>query len=147
MEHVIIGDLHGKNCWKEINIDAFDKVVFLGDYADHWDLPDDKIYRNLLNVINLKQEHPDKVELLLGNHDVQYLHYPHFLCSGFRPKMQRSLTDLFTIAYQINDHLFTHAGITNAWYTEFLSLSLVQKIKDDGDTVADLVNKTEQTNQ
>ena len=40
MKHVIIGDLHGKDVWKEININCYDRVVFVGDYVDHWTLPD-----------------------------------------------------------------------------------------------------------
>jgi len=66
--------------------------------------------------------------------------------------MQRSLTwlfdsnkDLFKIAYQKGDHLFTHAGVTNAWYAEFLELPVLQQIRDEHDTIADLLNKTEQT--
>jgi hypothetical protein len=154
MKHLIIGDLHGKDCWKAVDIKPYDKIIFLGDYVDHWNLPDQKIYENLQDVIKLKKKHPKKVELLLGNHDVQYLYYPHFLCSGFRPGMQRSLTeifynnkDLFKVAYQKDNHLFTHAGITNSWYAEFLELSLLQQIKDERDTVADLINKIEQTAQ
>jgi len=154
MKHLIIGDLHGKDCWKAVDIKPYDKIIFLGDYVDHWNLPDQKIYENLQDVIKLKKKHPKKVELLLGNHDVQYLYYPHFLCSGFRPGMQRSLTeifynnkDLFKVAYQKDNHLFTHAGITNSWYAEFLELPLLQQSKDERDTVADLINKIEQTAQ
>jgi len=154
MKHLIIGDLHGKDCWKEIDIKAYDKIVFLGDYVDHWILSDQKIYENLQDIIKLKKKHPTKVELLLGNHDVQYLYYSHFLCSGFRPDMQRSLTELFynnkdffKVAYQKDNHLFTHAGVTNSWYAEFLNLPLIQQIKDEQDTIADLINKIEQTAQ
>jgi hypothetical protein len=152
VKHIIIGDLHGKDYWKDIDITGYDKVVFLGDYVDHWNLPDQKIYQNLQEIIRIKKKHPARIVLLLGNHDVQYLHYPHFLCSGFRPGMQRGLTELFNtnkglfeIAYQKNGHLFTHAGITNAWYAEFLNLPLLQKIRDEKDTVADLLNKIEKT--
>ncbi|MGH7238002.1 MAG: metallophosphoesterase [Candidatus Saccharimonadales bacterium] len=152
MKHIIIGDLHGKDCWKDVEITAYDKVVFLGDYTDHWNLPDQKIYQNLQEIISLKKEQPARIVLLLGNHDVQYLHYPHFRCSGFRPAMQRLLTglfninrDLFDVAYQKDGHLFTHAGVTNLWYAEFLNLPLLQKIRDERDTVADLLNKIEQT--
>ena len=154
MKHIIIGDLHGKDCWQEININKYDKVIFLGDYVDHWTLPDRFIYQNLLNVIELKKQQPEQVELLLGNHDVQYLHYPHYLCSGFRPTMQRSLTflfgenrDLFNVAYQKGKHIVSHAGITNKWYKDFLDIRLVQQISDEQDTVADLINKIEKTAQ
>lgn len=154
MKHLIIGDLHGKDCWKDIQVDSYDKVIFLGDYVDHWTLFDRLIYQNLQNVIELKRQNPERVELLLGNHDVQYLHYPHYLCSGFRPSMQRSLTftfkehrDLFKIAYQKDNYLISHAGVTNKWYSDLLELRLVQQIRDEQDTVADLVNKVEQTSQ
>jgi len=56
MKHIIIGDLHGKDCWKEINISAYDKVVFLGDYVDHWNLPDLKISQNLEEIIKVKEQ-------------------------------------------------------------------------------------------
>src|ERR1700679_874225 len=129
MKHLIIGDLHGKDCWKDIQVDNYDKVIFLGDYVDHWTLSDRLIYQNLQNVIELKRQNFEKVELLLGNHDVQYLHYPHYLCSGFRPNMQRSLSllfgenrDLFKVAYQQGNHIISHAGITNKWYKDFKDL-------------------------
>jgi len=154
MKHLVIGDLHGKDCWKDVNLNAYDKIVFIGDYVDHWNLSDRVISRNLLGIINLKKKHPETVELLLGNHDVQYLHYPHFLCSGFRPEMQRLLTDLFNvnrhlfkIAYQRGMRLFSHAGVTNTWYAEFLKLPILQQIHDESDTPADLFNKLEQTSQ
>ena len=37
MKIAIIGDLHGKNCWKKLlkdKIDSFDKIIFMGDYSD-----------------------------------------------------------------------------------------------------------------
>ena len=152
MKHLIIGDLHGKDCWNEIQFNNYDKVIFLGDYVDHWTFPDEVIYKNLKNIINLKKKLSEKVELLLGNHDVQYLYYPMYLCSGFRSGMQRSLTflfneerGLFKTAYQRGNFLVSHAGVTNTWYKDFLALPLVQQIADEGDTVAGLVNKIEQT--
>jgi hypothetical protein len=152
MKHLIIGDLHGKDCWNEIQFSNYDKVIFVGDYVDHWTLPDEVIYKNLKNIIKLKKKLSDKIELLLGNHDVQYLYYPRYLCSGFRPGMQRSLTflfnderGLFKTAYQRGNFLVSHAGVTNTWYNDFLALPLVQQIADEDDTVSDLVNKVEQT--
>jgi 3',5'-cyclic AMP phosphodiesterase CpdA len=152
MKHLVIGDLHGKDCWKQVKTNAYDKVIFIGDYVDHWTLPDHVITQNLLEIIELKKEHPETFELLLGNHDVQYLHYPNFLCSGFRPQMQRKLTyvfdgnrNLFNIAYQRGLHLFSHAGVTNKWYAEFLELPILEQIRDENDTMADLFNKIERT--
>lgn len=62
--------------------------------------------------------------LLLGNHDAQYLHFPHYRCSGFRSWAQPLLSNLFAkhdtlfqVAYQQGAYLFTHAGVTNRWLT------------------------------
>lgn len=154
MKHLIIGDLHGKDCWQDIQFDNYDKVIFIGDYVDHWTLSDRLIYMNLNKIIELKTTRPEQIELLLGNHDVQYLHYPHYLCSGFRPTMQRSLTalfndnrNLFSVAYQKSDHIISHAGITNKWFADFSDIRLIQQIRDEQDSIADIINKIEQTAQ
>ena len=154
MKHIIIGDLHGRDQWQEITIRNYDKIVFIGDYVDSFALSDFAILENLKKVISLKKRHPGKVVLLLGNHDVHYLHFPHYQCSGFRPGMQVALTalfnknrDLFQMAYQHGDHIFTHAGITNSWYQEFLRLPVLEEIRQENDSIADLINKVENTTQ
>jgi UDP-2,3-diacylglucosamine pyrophosphatase LpxH len=154
MRHIIIGDLHGRDCWQQIDIRKFDKVVFLGDYVDSFVKSDQDILENLKKIIRLKKRRPEKVVLLLGNHDVQYLHFPRYLCSGFRPSMQPALSalfnknrSLFQMAYQHGSHIFTHAGITNAWYDEFLRLPILAQIREENDTVAGLINKVESSTQ
>lgn len=150
--HIVIGDLHGKDCWKQVDVGAYDRVVFLGDYVDHWTHTDAEIVRNLREIIAFKQQRPANVVLLLGNHDIQYLYFPAYRCTGFRPWMQPDLSDLFhrnrklfQVAYQQGNHLFTHAGVTNAWYDEFLSLLAINRLRDPADSVADLLNKADQT--
>lgn len=121
---------------------------------DSFDLSDFDILENLKGVLSLKKRHPEKVVLLLGNHDVQYMHFPRYQCSGFRPSMQVDLTGLFNsnrslfqMSYQRCNYIFTHAGITNAWYQEFLRLPLLEQIGEAGDTIADLINKVEESTQ
>jgi predicted phosphodiesterase len=152
MKHLIIGDLHGKDIWQKIDIKRYDKIVFVGDYVDHWTLPDSTIRLNLENIIKLKRQYMEKFELLLGNHDIQYLHYPHYLCSGFRPSMQRSLSflfrnnaDIFKVAYLRGNTLVSHAGVTNKWYKEFSNHRIIKGMNDENWTVADLFNKVEST--
>ncbi len=124
MKLIAIGDLHGRDVWKKVDTASADKIIFLGDYTDSCQgFTDIIIYRNLVEIIYLKQANPDKVVLLIGNHDAQYLHYPDYGCSGFRFNAQPALTALFTehksqfqIAYQQGQHLFTHAGVSNGWY-------------------------------
>jgi predicted phosphodiesterase len=152
MKHLVIGDLHGKDIWQKIRINQYEKIIFVGDYVDHWTLPDRFIYENLQNIIKLKRQYPEKIELLLGNHDVQYLHYPQYLCSGFRPSMQRSLSflfdknrDLFKVAYQREKWIISHAGITNKWHEQFRAHRIIHGISEEQDTVADLINRVQNT--
>ena len=150
-----IGDLHGKSCWQSIPFERYDKIIFLGDYVDGFDHSDQEILDNLQAVIDLKESLPQKVVLLLGNHDVQYLHYPHYGCSGFRSSMQPNLTEvfhryrkLFQVAYQIDRYLFTHAGVSAGWLATFkASLEVTFREKELGDlkNMAALFNAVEET--
>ncbi|MGV3561356.1 metallophosphoesterase [Larkinella arboricola] len=135
MKIITISDLHGRADWLRINVDQYDRVIFLGDYTDSYELSDETILENLQQIIALKEKYPDKVVLLIGNHDAQYLHFPHYRCSGFRPSQQPALTHLFTvnqslfqIAHQEGVYLFTHAGVSSLWLSHLpksgLSLNL-----------------------
>ncbi len=117
-----IGDVHGLPYWKQLVDMSCHKIVFLADYTDSYTIGNRAIYDNLLDIIEFKRQNDDKVELLLGNHDMQYFYFPEYRCSGFRPEMAPDLQtlfrdnkDLFKVAYQYESHLFTHAGVTNNW--------------------------------
>lgn len=136
MKFLAIGDIHGRTSWKEADIHAYDRVIFLGDYVDSPIFDDNVIYNNLNDLVTIKQQQPDKITLLIGNHDAHYLHYPHYRCSGFREWGQPRLSALFNkhrtlfqIAYQHRSHILTHAGITNKWLARLLA-----KIGHVGDT-------------
>ncbi len=124
MRVIAIGDLHGRDVWKQVDVAGADRVIFLGDYTDsRQGFTDEEIYRNLAEILKLKAKNPDKITLLIGNHDAQYLHFPNYRCSGFRPAAQPELTrlfndhqDFFQMAYQKGNYLFTHAGVSNGWY-------------------------------
>ncbi|MCX6215002.1 metallophosphoesterase [Spirosoma sp.] len=127
MKLLVISDLHGRTVWKEANLDQYDRVIFLGDYTDSHTFDDKTIFNNLLDIIWLKRQNPVKFILLIGNHDAQYLHFPHYRCSGFREKAQPELSFLFTthinlfqLAHQEGNYLFTHAGVTKKWLAHFL---------------------------
>lgn len=121
-----IGDLHGRDCWKEFVLrDDIDKWIFLGDYVDSFDVNNKQMIDNLLDVIQFKKDFPDKVILLLGNHCNQYLYLSdqRMRCSGFRSEISHDLHDiyrenkkLFINAYQYKDTIFTHAGIQHDWF-------------------------------
>ena len=63
-----IGDIHGRNDWEKVDPNKYDKIIFVGDYVDSFDIPTGEILKNLENIIAFKKEYYDKVILLLGNH-------------------------------------------------------------------------------
>lgn len=148
MKHIIIGDLHGRDSWKRVSVSNYEKAVFLGDYVDSFKRSDEIILENFKAIINLKKIWPKNIVLLLGNHDVQYLHYPKYYCPGFRASMQPQLTclfqenrDLFQIAYQCRNIIFTHAGITNKWYRALTRSFTHDILHHAGDSIADTLNR------
>ena len=70
MKILIVPDTHGRDFWKVPNIEEYDKIIFLGDYLDHY--PDESTHEhdieNFKDIIEFKKKYPDKVILLLGNH-------------------------------------------------------------------------------
>ena len=121
-----IGDLHGRDCWKEFVLRKdIDMWVFMGDYVDSFDVNNKQMIDNLLDVIQFKKDFPDKIILLLGNHCNQYLYLfdQRMRCSGFRTEISHDIhdiykenKDLFVNAYQYKDTIFTHAGIQHNWF-------------------------------
>lgn len=123
---IAIGDIHGQNVWKEIvnvELNLVDKIIFIGDYFDSFNISQEEQITNFLDILEFKRSYTDKVVLLIGNHDTHYL--PGFgQCSGFNPVMSMKIKELLSdaiknseiqCAYNINEFLFTHAGVSNTW--------------------------------
>lgn len=149
---ISIGDLHGHNCWKQINPEKYDKIVFLADYLDSFTHSNTEILHNLKEIIEFKRKYQEKVELLIGNHDGSYFYFPHCTCEGFRPEARPAIQilfndnkDLFQVAYQYENYLWTHAGVSNKWLSEFMPLSEERGIWNDDVPLADILNMANQT--
>lgn len=143
---IAIGDLHGKDCWKKVNPEQYDQIIFIGDYADSFTITPDKILRNLKDLIDFKKRQPGKVTLLLGNHDMHYMEYPDYRCSGFNRFFQPDYTELFRdnrnlfqAAVQFGDYLFTHAGLSRSFVNHNLT-AYARLIEARQIQVADLLN-------
>jgi len=141
MSVACIGDLHGVDRWKEALSLGVDHFVFLGDYVDSFSIDNQAIVDNLKAVIAFKKSNPDSVTLLLGNHDIQYIYYPRFRCSGFRIDMLKELQSifkrdlsLFKVAHQMGDKLFVHGGLTNYWVRHHL------RVPPHNNSLADILN-------
>ena len=89
MKILVFGDIHGRDCWKDIIHEEFpDNVIFLGDYVStHDDIDPETQISNLKDILECKMLHMDDVILLRGNHDMQHLGYSWAECSGYNRKV------------------------------------------------------------
>lgn len=125
MKIIVLGDIHGRTVWKDIiTKENPDKVIFIGDYVDSFDVPWDVQLNNLSDIIQYRIDNPDKVVTLLGNHDFHYTRMCTDRYSGyqqaagyqFTPLIENAITaGLFIAVYRHENFLFTHAGLTNTW--------------------------------
>lgn len=134
MKILIIPDLHGKDIWKKLVSDEYDKIIFLGDYVDSFDHTDSQIINNFKEIIEYKKTHMDLVELLLGNHCVMYYLLDEIdkldftpMCSGYRGligrtlnKMYKENADLFKCVWEHGNYLLSHAGFSDAYVRRVL---------------------------
>jgi len=130
-----IGDVHGEDRWKDLGDirelveetstePKFDRYVFVGDYVDSFWVRDVEMVSNLEEIVAFKRAFPNKVELLLGNHDIQYFLEKNWLyrCSGYNDGIYPYLhelfvsnEDIFKIAYSKGKVLWSHAGVHALW--------------------------------
>ena len=155
----IVPDVHGRKFWEQakdlISDDSFDRIVFLGDYFDPYDDEEELItHARLVEVFNeiiqFKKDNPDKVILLLGNHDIHYL-YKNEYCSRHDEEHEKEYCDLiksnldcFELMHiediECGDYtkvLFTHAGLTSGFLKSFVRAGYP---KDDIVELAKVVN-------
>ena len=125
MKILINPDIHGRVFWKYSieHKDEFDKIIFLGDYLDAYS-PDLLVNEkdNFKEIIQFKKDNPDKVILLLGNHDCHYINSKILHSSRYNPfkasiyhKLFNDNLDLFQLVYIYNKYLFSHAGVYQKW--------------------------------
>ena len=137
---LVVSDVHGRTFWlkaKEL-INEVDKVVFLGDYVDPYSyegINRREAINQFKDIIQFAKDNPDKVVLLLGNHDVHYCfyvtrssRYDQVHAEEIRKIFSENM-DLFKLWYLQDGYLFSHAGITNSWLKTSLECTLEEFLK------------------
>ena len=168
---LVIPDVHGREFWKEpvketlIGTEAH--IIFLGDYHDPYrfeffdddndDIEDtsylDKSVDNFKEILQLKKDNPERITLLLGNHDSGYAIGDEICSSRMDYRHRAGLTvlfrdnrDFFRIAHTetINGKkfFFSHAGILKGWAAEVWG----EKARDNDFNITDLLNNAWLTN-
>ena len=127
---LVIGDIHGRTLWKDLlKKEAPEQVVMLGDYvSSHEYLPPEEQIRNLEEILELKEQRPEDIILLRGNHDLQHLGYWWAECSHLSPTVQRHMADperkerFLSLTRWVHELeaggqriLCSHAGVSKVW--------------------------------
>ncbi len=125
MKTIVIGDIHGLDLWiKIVSENDFDKVVFVGDYFDSFNISYLNQFENFENILAFKKRHKDKVVLLIGNHDYHYMPSVTEQYAGYQSAVRYDIEFLFEQAIRENlvqmchvqdKYLFSHAGVTKTW--------------------------------
>ena len=85
MKTIILGDTHGNDIWKKIvEEESPDKVIFVGDYFDSFDISFAKQMYNFNEILDYKKSGNAEVTLLIGNHDYHYLPFVYENYSGYQ---------------------------------------------------------------
>lgn len=117
---IIVPDVHGRTFWRlaKEKINEIDRVVFLGDYLDPYPIEGispEKAIEELKKIIDFKKEFPEKVILLIGNHDLQYMNLLKEIlpCSRYDFRNAQEIEqifndnqELFQVLYKEGKYLF-----------------------------------------
>ena len=134
-KYLLIPDVHGREFWREpvekvLSEDNETEIVFLGDYVDPY--PDEGISKEhalsvFRDILLLKEENPDRITLLLGNHDLHYINPGYMGHCRFDYERCDEIKGLLTVNHDMfslckivecangKRVLLSHAGITKAW--------------------------------
>jgi len=130
MKTVIIGDIHGHDSWKQIieQEQNADRFIFVGDYFDSFTVPGLIQCQNFQDIIEFKETNDKETILLIGNHDYHY--FPEIGengTSGYQARMAPTIQHLIStnrdhlqMAYQFDDILVTHAGVSSVWLDDIV---------------------------
>lgn len=144
MNIIVIPDVHTKFEKAERIVQKYKKdykFVFIGDYFDQFnDTPEDNECTAKWLKDNL--DDPNRV-YLFGNHDLPYIPWAAFACSGFSLKKKEVINNVLTIEdwnklkffHFENRTYFSHAGLTEHWFinpiTNTLTPESVQKVIEE----------------
>ena len=142
MKTILIGDIHGRDTWKKvIERESPNRVIFIGDYFDSFDIPGIDQIHNFKEIIHFKENTDIEVIMLIGNHDHHYLDvgetysgFQHILQHDIKWVLKENMKHL-QLCYSFDNILSSHAGISSVWLDNTLGSSwdeetLVETLND-----------------
>lgn len=134
MKTVFIGDIHGRSNWKLIvHLEQPDRVVFIGDYFDSFDISGIEQIHNFKEIIDYKKtsltgesipnQKITEVIMLIGNHDYHYFPWIGYQnTSGYQSGLSMQIGQVLEenqnhlqMCYEMDGILCSHAGIGHDW--------------------------------
>jgi len=134
---LIIPDVHGRSFWvdpvKTVLANTTAQIVFLGDYLDpypeEWDYDSDPrrvSIQRFEQILELKRQNPERIILLIGNHDCGYCLGDDICSSRMDIRNRKEISGifgdnagLFQFACECDiagkHFVFSHAGILKGW--------------------------------
>jgi hypothetical protein len=141
MKTLVLGDTHGRSNWKlAVHQENPDRVIFIGDYFDSFDITGVEQIQNFKDIIKYKEtsfsnvgtlkERKTEVILLIGNHDLHYFpEVGNTGTSGYQARIAPSIMQVIDenrqhlqMAYQFDDFVFSHAGISIEFLDQVFSV-------------------------
>lgn len=129
MKTLVIGDIHGRDVWKLIIDQSWDRVIFMGDYWDSKEIPYLQQANNFKEIMRFKEENSENVICLYGNHEFHYHpfimttgeHYTGFQIGSATQIMSELYSNMkkLQMCYGMDEFIFSHAGITFDWMEQF----------------------------
>jgi len=146
---IVLGDTHGRSQWKLItHTEQPDRVIFMGDYFDSFDITAAEQIYNFHEIIEYKEtaftnsgtddQHKTEVILLIGNHDYHYFQgigyrgtsgYQYGSAAAISQAIEQNKHHL-QMAYQMGEYLFTHAGVSPVWMDQVFNDEYGWKIEN-----------------
>lgn len=133
MRVLAVGDIHTKT-WiiDEVKklIGEYDRIIFVGDYADDWNKTAINSVNTWSQLRKLQDEHIEKIDIVLGNHDYIYVNYTKSTQSGY-DKFTQTMIDVpesrdlrnwlkaLPITLTVNGVTYSHAGVTKEWFKKY----------------------------
>lgn len=129
MKVLAAGDIHTKT-WiiekvKQMS-DKYDRIVFIGDYADDWSASPYDAIETWRKVKECEEAYPNKVKVLMGNHDYIYVNHTESSQSGYN-RFTQILIDMpenydlrewvrnLRVTIDIDGVTYSHAGLIDSY--------------------------------
>lgn len=139
MKILILGDIHGRPFWRNIiSKEKPDLTIFLGDYVTTHELytPQQQL-EELVAILDYKEQNPNNVILLRGNHDLDGLNYYWASCypsaadvqgemAKDKPLGKRFLKNsqwLYGMTVAGKPTVCAHAGVSTEWLKQELNMN------------------------